>query len=166
MYSHSPCARLSSRRCYLAKCCYTTSRRWRTQRCQGRALRPHLWSRGRCRPRRCRPRPVPFERRSPVLTWRSRSVDPGVLALSIKNRFWIPWRGAKTDRQTDRETHGLSRGRPKWSSGGQTHNYPSPNAAEDLFAKRSSVTGKRPGLAALVGRGGAIGQALDNLSAV
>ena len=33
------------------------------------------------------------------------------------------------DRQTDRETHGLSRGRPKWSSGGQTHHYPSPNAA-------------------------------------
>ena len=31
------------------------------------------------------------------------------------------------DRQTDRETHGLSRGRPKWSSGGQTQNYPSPN---------------------------------------
>ena len=32
------------------------------------------------------------------------------------------------DRQTDRETHGLSRVRPKWSSGGQTYNYPSPNA--------------------------------------
>ena len=25
-----------------------------------------------------------------VLTWRSRSVDPGVLDLSIKSQFWIP----------------------------------------------------------------------------
>eukprot|EP00964_Phaeocystis_antarctica_P008320 scaffold4482_cov40-Phaeocystis_antarctica.AAC.2 len=40
-----------------------------------------------------------------------------------------PNRALRSDRQTDRETHGLSRGRPHWSSGGQTHNYPSPNAA-------------------------------------
>ena len=39
----------------------------------------------------CRPRLVPFERRSSVLSWRSRSVDPGVLDLSIKSQFWIPW---------------------------------------------------------------------------
>ena len=34
-----------------------------------------------------------------------------------------------SDRQTDSETHGLGRGRPTWSSSGQTHIYPSPNAA-------------------------------------
>ena len=33
-------------------------------------------------------------------------------------------------RQTDRQRNArLGRGRPKWSSGGQTHIYPSPNAA-------------------------------------
>eukprot|EP00964_Phaeocystis_antarctica_P160495 scaffold132122_cov60-Phaeocystis_antarctica.AAC.1 len=42
---------------------------------------------------------------------------------------------ANVQRQ-DRETHGLSRGRPNWSSGGQTHKYPSPNAARGCLGVR------------------------------
>eukprot|EP00964_Phaeocystis_antarctica_P054757 scaffold32215_cov31-Phaeocystis_antarctica.AAC.2 len=32
-----------------------------------------------------------FERRSSVLCARSRSVNPGVLDVSIPSQFWIPW---------------------------------------------------------------------------
>ena len=70
-----------------AWCALMWFRRRRTQRCQGRALRPHLWSRGP--PPRCRPRPVPFERRSSLFEiafLESWSFSP----LSIPSRFWIP----------------------------------------------------------------------------
>ena len=43
-----------------------------------------------------------------------------------------------------RETHGLSRGRPNWSSGGQTHNYPSPNAARTCTHSKWKPRSKLP----------------------
>merc|ERR1740130_2344950 len=53
-------------------------------------------------------------------------------------------------RQTDRETHGLNRGRPKWSSGGQ--NYPSaqPSLQHGLGrGLRASATASIPPQSAL-----------------
>ena len=53
-------------------------------------------------------------------------------ALIIR-RQKLARRGEYLVRQTSRATHGQSRGRPNWSSGGQTHHYPSPNAARTEY---------------------------------
>ena len=78
--------------------------------------------------------PPPGPLGTPMLSTDPRSPLPGPLVmptLSSDPRARRRSNNKSTsaaDRQTDRQdTHGVGRGRPKWSSGGQTKRYPSPS---------------------------------------